>query len=76
MTQLQVTSLTLRVLNVNCLMKRIAEIRHLPVSLDILAVNETKIDEAIPYNDINISGNKLLLVLEEIIDKKLLMHPV
>lgn len=57
-------------------MKRIAEIRHLPVSLDILAVNETKIDEAIPYNDINISGNKLLLVLEEIIDKKLLMHPV
>ena len=45
-------------------------------TFDILAVNESKIDEAIPYNEINISGNKLLRLLEEIIDKKLLMHPV
>ena len=34
-------------LNVNSLMKRIDEIRHLPVSLDIFAVNESKIDESI-----------------------------
>ena len=50
-------------LNVNNLFKHIDEIRHVLLStpFDIFAINESKIDELIPDNEISIPGYTLLL---------------
>jgi len=49
-------------LNVNSLLKHIDEIRHLllSASFDIFAINESKIDELIPNNEIGIPGYNLI----------------
>ena len=49
-------------LNVNSLLKHIDEIRHvlLSASFDIFAINESKIDELIPDNEISIPGYNLI----------------
>ena len=49
-------------LNVNSLLKHIDEIRHVLCStpFDIFAINESKIDESIPDNEISISGYNLI----------------
>jgi exonuclease III len=45
-------------LNINSLLKHIDELRVLLAnsSIDILAINESKIDDSIPDNEINIVG--------------------
>ena len=49
-------------LNVNSLLKHIDEIRHVLLSafFDIFAINESKIDELIPDNEISIPGYNLI----------------
>lgn len=49
-------------LNVNSLLKHIDEIRHVLRStpFDIFAINESKIDESIPDNEISIPGYNLI----------------
>ena len=49
-------------LNVNSLLKHIDEIRHVLLSapFDLFAINESKIDELIPDNEISIPGYNLI----------------
>ena len=49
-------------LNVNSLLKHIDEIRHVlrSIPFDIFAINESKIDESIPDNEISIPGYNLI----------------
>ena len=49
-------------MNINSLLKHIDEIRHVLHStpFDIFAINESKIDESIPDNEISIPGYNLI----------------
>ena len=63
-------------MNVNSLLKHIDEIRHVLRStpFDIFAINESKIDESIPHNEISIPGYKLIIIIKIIIIIKLLLE--